>query len=159
MDIREIIETDNVPIASIIRNALKEFGANKPGTVFFDPTTDDLFNVFHIANSRYFILEEEGDILGGAGIYPTQGLEEDTCELVKMYLKPEARGKGYGKLLIERALSAAHELGYKKVYIESMPELKRALSMYEKLGFKYLDGPLGNSGHTGCDRWMIKDLE
>lgn len=44
------------------------------------------------------------------------------------------------------------------MYLETMPELKIAVPMYEKLGFTYLNEPQGNSGHGGCDIWMIKDL-
>lgn len=40
-----------------------------------------------------------------------------------------------------------------------MPELTIAIPMYEKYGFTYLTGAQGNSGHTGCDVWMIKELE
>jgi len=36
-----------------------------------------------------------------------------------------------------------------------MPELKNALKVYEKMGFRYLDKPMGNSGHFGCQLWMI----
>jgi putative acetyltransferase len=39
-----------------------------------------------------------------------------------------------------------------------MPELKNALKVYEKLGFQYLDKPMGNSGHFGCDLWMIAPI-
>ncbi len=157
--IRTIQQEDNATLAKIIRNALAEFGANKPGTVYFDPTTDHLFEVFNSSpNSIYFIAEKNGEIIGGAGIYPTENLPEATCELVKMYLKPSARGLGLGRTLIEKCLLAAKEMGYKQVYLESMPELKKALSVYEKFGFKYLAGPMGNSGHTGCDLWMLKIL-
>ena len=75
-----------------------------------------------------------------------------------MYLLPEARGKEIGKMLIERCLRFAAEAGYKKVYLETMPELKKALSVYERMGFEYLDKPMGNSGHFGCDLWMIKSI-
>jgi putative acetyltransferase len=44
--IRPIRKADNVVIAAIIRKILIEFGANKPGTVYFDPTTDNLFQLF-----------------------------------------------------------------------------------------------------------------
>jgi len=44
------------------------------------------------------------------------------------------------------------------MYLESMPELSNAIGMYQKNGFKKITGPLGNSGHTGCDVWMIKEL-
>ena len=47
----------------------------------------------------------------------------------------------------------------KKIYLETMPELKQALHVYEKFGFEYLNGPMGNSGHTGCSLWMLKEIE
>ena len=59
---------------------------------------------------------------------------------------------------MERCIDAAKKAGYKKVYLETMPELIAAIPMYEQFGFTYLSGPLGNSGHTGCDIWMIKLL-
>jgi len=101
---------------------------------------------------------DNDQMIGGAGIFPSNGLPEDTCELVKMYLAPAARGKGIGKLLIEKALEFAQQAGYKNVYIESMPELEKALKVYEQFGFNYLDGPLGNTGHFGCSKWMLKKL-
>jgi putative acetyltransferase len=39
-----------------------------------------------------------------------------------------------------------------------MPELKQAITLYEKSGFAYLHAPMGNSGHTGCGIWMSKVL-
>jgi putative acetyltransferase len=157
--IRTIHPEDNVAIAKIIRESLAEFGANKPGTVYYDDSTDHLFELFRSTpNSIYFIAEKAGEVIGGAGIFPTEGLPEGTCELVKMYLRKDVRGIGLGRSMIEKCITTAQELGYTKMYIESMPELKKALSVYEKFGFEYLKGPLGNSGHTGCDRWMLKVL-
>jgi putative acetyltransferase len=97
-------------------------------------------------------------VLGGGGIFPTAGLPQDTCELVKMYLKGEARGIGLGKALIEMCLQEAKVLGYRQVYIETMPELRQAVATYQKFGFRLLEGPLGQSGHTGCSIWMIRDV-
>jgi putative acetyltransferase len=155
-NIRNIQEKDNRQLAIVIRNTLAEFGANKPGTVFFDDTTDNLYQVFKdCPRSVYYVVEKNEKILGGGGIYPTNGLPAETCELVKMYLLPEARGLGLGKLLIKKCLQFAKTEGYKNVYLETMPELKNALKVYEKLGFQYLDKPMGNSGHFGCDLWMM----
>jgi putative acetyltransferase len=154
--IRRIELNDNAVLASVVRTSLAEFAANKPGTVFFDPTTDHLYEMFQERGSIYFVAEQNGQIMGGAGIYPSEGLPPDTCELVKMYLRPEARGKGLGKLLIDSCLKFARGFGYQQVYIETMPELKKAVSIYEKFGFEYLTGPLGNTGHFGCDVWMLK---
>ena len=133
--------------------------ANKPNTVYYDDRTDHLFEEFRVANSIYYVVEENGIIIGGGGIYPTENLPEGTCELVKLYLTPAARGRGIGKLLLEKSLAAARSMGYKKVYLESMPELTIAIPLYEKYGSSFLPSAQGNSGHVGCDVWMIKDLE
>ena len=156
--IRTIQKTDNPELAKIVKDTLAEFGANKPNTVYFDPTTDTLFELFQTPRSIYFVAESAGKIVGGGGIFPTDGLPEDTCELVKMYLLPDARGLGLGRQLIEKCIQKAAELGYHKIYLETMPELKQALNVYAKFDFSYLPGPMGNSGHTGCSLWMLKEL-
>ena len=158
IQIRNIEPTDNVAIAAVIRAALTEFGANKPGTVYFDPTTDHLFELFKASGSVYYVAEQNGTILGGCGIFPTEALPEKTCELVKLYLDKAARGTGLGKRLLLKAMDWAKANGYEQVYLESMPELSKAVSIYEKVGFEKLNKALGNSGHDGCDIWMLKKL-
>lgn len=158
IQIRKIEQTDNEALAKIIRNTLTEFGANHPGTVYYDDATDHLFELFQQPLSIYFIAIINDKMVGGGGIYPTEGLPENTCELVKMYLLPVARGKGIGKMIIENCLQNARALGFKNVYLETMPELEQAMNVYEKFGFEYLKGPLGNSGHFGCSKWMLKTL-
>ena len=156
--IRLIEPKDNVALAAVIRAALKEFGADKPGTVYFDPTTDQLFQLFETPGSVYYVAEKNNTILGGCGIFPTSGLPDNTCELVKLYLAPAARGTGLGKALMLKAMAWAKEAGYKQVYLETMPELSNAVTMYEKLGYNRLPKSLGNSGHDGCSIWMLKAL-
>lgn len=156
--IRPIKLEDNPFLAAIIRNTLTEFGAANPGTVFFDPTTDALFELFQTPNSAYFVAELNGTILGGGGIFPTEGLPGDTCELVKMYLVPEARGIGLGRTLIGKCLEIAKEMGFQQVYLETLDELHLALKIYARFGFKYLSAPMGNTKHFGCGLWMLKNL-
>ncbi len=157
--IRPIEPTDNAAIANIIRTALTEFGANKPGTVFYDDTTDHLYELFTAAPlSAYFVAIKDEVIIGGAGIYPTDGLPANTCELVKMYLAKEARGLGLGRKMINDCLATAKAKGFTQVYLETMPQLKKAVAVYEQFGFSYLQGPMGNSGHNGCDIWMLKQV-
>lgn len=158
MQLRKIEPKDNVAMAKIIRNSLEEFDAVKQGTVYFDKTTDHLSDIFGEERSAYFVIEKENELAGGAGFFLTKGLPYDTCELVKMYIAKKFRGKGYGQMLLEKCIEEAKKTGFKKMYIESMPELLNALKMYEKNGFTYLKQSMGNSGHTGCDLWMIKNL-
>jgi putative acetyltransferase len=156
--IRPIHPSDNPDLALIVRNTLAEFGAANPGTVYFDSTTDALFELFQVPNAAYFVAEVNGKILGGGGIYPTEGLPDGTCELVKMYLLPEARGIGLGRTLIEKCLETAKENGFQQVYLETLDELHLALKIYAKFGFEYLCAPMGNTKHFGCGLWMLKKL-
>jgi putative acetyltransferase len=159
INIRKIEESDNKVLASIIRSTLEEFGANKPGTVYYDDTTDALYQLFEkTPGSVYYVAEYNNELVGGGGIFPSAGLPEGTCELVKMYLLKKVRGMGLGRLLIQKSLDFAKANGYTRVYLETMPELKLALKAYEKLGFTYIDSALGNTGHFGCDLFMTFDL-
>ena len=72
-------------------------------------------------------------------------------------LKPY-RSKGIGKELMQKRILSAREFGHKKLYIESLPQFSKAVSMYVKQGFKKIGEPMGNSGHTSCDIWMMKEL-
>lgn len=155
---RNLQQKDNPFISRIIKKSLEEHGVARPGTVYTDPTTDDLFALFSREDAIYFIAEENGEIIGGCGVYPTIGLPEGCAELVKLYVTHESRGKGVGFALLEKCAVAARELGYKQLYLETLPELSRAVSLYHRSGYKDLNGPLGESGHFACSIWMLKEL-
>ncbi|WP_207432498.1 GNAT family N-acetyltransferase [Sabulibacter ruber] len=155
---RPIEEKDNPLLVDLIRKVFREFKIDKPGTVYTDPTTDALYQLFQTPGSAYLVAEQEGEIIGGCGVYPTDGLPEGCAELVKFYLAAETRGQGIGYQLMQQNIALAKELGYKQLYLESFPELAKAVSMYEKAGFKPLPHALGNSGHYACNIWMLKDL-
>lgn len=158
MNIRKIELKDNAAAASMIKAVFHEFDAPKIGTVYSDPLTDKLAETFRAAGSVLWVAEQDGKIMGTCGIFPTKGLPQHYAELVKFYLDPAARGKGIGKILFEKSLDSAAELGYTNIYIESLPQFFTAIGIYEKYGFKYLDKPLGTSGHTSCNIWMIKEM-
>jgi putative acetyltransferase len=155
---RVIRETDNKELADLIRSVFREFGIDRPGTVYFDPTTDNLYKLFRTEGSVYWIAEENGKMTGGCGVFPTPGLPGGCAELVKFYLLAPWRGKGIGRTLMEKCFESAKRYGYRQLYLESLPELEKAVSMYVKAGFRFINHPLGNSGHFGCNIWMIKDL-
>jgi putative acetyltransferase len=156
--IRPIEKRDNKALAKVIRTVLEEFNIALPGTAYTDPTTDDIYKLFTKPGSEYWVAEEDGRVLGGCGLYATDGLPAGCVELVKLYLYPDVRGRGIGKQLIQKCFEASKKRGYKQIYLEAMPELVRALEIYEKLGFKYLQKNLGASGHPACNIWMIRDV-
>lgn len=159
MNITPILRENNPEIALVIRKVLEEFKVNKPGTVYTDPTTDRLYELFESeAKAAYWVVEIEGEIVGGAGIFPTKGLDVNCVELVKLYLLKEHRGKGIGEELMRMCINEAENMCYERMYLETLPELHSAIGLYEKMGFEKINKPMGDSGHFACDLWMIKEI-
>lgn len=156
--ITTIQATDDSALASMIRGVFDEYKAPTEGTVYVDPTTDHLSKVFYAKGSVLFVAKVEDRVVGSCGLYPTEGLPEGHVELVKFYISKEARGRGVGRLFIEKCYEQAEKFGYTHIYLESLPAFGKAISIYEKQGFEQLSAPLGNSGHTGCDIWMLKKI-
>src|SRR4051812_34926967 len=80
--IRPIEPADNYPLSKVIRDTLTEFKANHPGTVYYDSSTDHLYELFREPNSFYYVALVDGVVAGGVGIFPSAGLPAATCELV-----------------------------------------------------------------------------
>jgi putative acetyltransferase len=158
MVIRQVEKQDEPHLAALIRTVFEEHKAPTVGTVYSDPTTDHLYDLFQADRAILWVAAVNGELVGCCGVYPTEGLPKDTAELVKFYILSKARGIGIGKQLMEKAISSAMEFGYRNIYLESMPEFAKAVSMYTKLGFKMLDHAMGNSGHTSCNIWMLKRI-
>ncbi len=156
--IRKVKQEDNAALATMIRSVFDEHAAPQKDTVYSDPTTDDLYSLSQHTGAVLWVAALNDEVLGCCGIFHTAGLEEDVAELAKFYLSEKIRGKGVGKQLMLQCFQSAKEMGYKKLYLESMPQFSKAVSMYEKHGFKKIDKPLGNSGHISCNIWMIKEI-
>lgn len=158
LNFRQVDKEDNLALSRIIRQVFDEHNAPKTGTVYSDPTTDNLFDLFRVPGSVLWVAELNSQIIGCCGIYPTDGLRNDCTELVKFYLLREARGKGIGKKLLLMCIESAKEFGFTQIYLESLPQFSNAIDLYIKEGFHNLDMPLGDSKHSGCSIWMLKDL-
>ncbi|OFY59890.1 MAG: GNAT family N-acetyltransferase [Bacteroidetes bacterium RBG_13_46_8] len=156
--IRPVEEKDNLSLAKMIRQVFGEHDAPEKGTVYSDPTTDNLYLLFRAPRSVLWVAEINNEPIGCCGIYPTKGLPATCAELVKFYISKDNRGKGTGKELMKRCIQSAKEFGYNLLYLESLPHFAKAVRMYEKQGFIGLDEPLGKSEHTACNIWMIKEL-
>lgn len=158
VSIRQVNKEDEPILASIIRTTFEEFNAPRVGTVYSDPTTDNLFDLFNRSAAELWVAVINNQVVGCCGIYPTEGLPEKVAELVKFYITASARGYGIGKMLMNKCIQTAKEFGYEKLYLESMPQFSNAVNFYKQLGFSELDRPMGNSGHTSCSIWMMIDL-
>ena len=156
--IRPVRKEDNSAVAEIIRNVMTEFGAVGRHYSISDPEVDAMFEAYRPPGASFFVVENGGRILGCGGMGPLQDGEAGVCELRKMYFLPELRGSGMGSQLLEIILEAARTAGYTLCYLETLDHMEQARKLYRKHGFKSIDHPLGNTGHTGCNSWMIKEL-
>jgi putative acetyltransferase len=156
--IRPILSADNPAIASIIRTVMPEFGAQGPGFAINDPEVDAMFEAYARARCAYFVVEREGVVQGGGGVAPLDGGEADVCELRKMYFLPSLRGLGAGKALMERCLDAARAAGFRRCYLETLTGMESAQALYERCGFARIAGPMGATGHFGCNRFYLRAL-
>jgi len=156
--IREIKTEDDAQVAAVIRAVLVEMGAPKVGTAYADEALDVMTATYAQNDRAYFVVDEGGEIIGGAGVAPLENFEDAICELQKMYFLPEARGKGLGAKMMAICLEKAKSLGYDKCYLETLPYMTDATKLYATSGFQNLDAPLGDTGHYACNVWMIKTL-
>lgn len=157
--LRRISACDNVAIASVIRQVSAEYGltADKGYTVA-DPNLDELYELYSQPGHAYWVIEQEGRVVGGGGVAPLKCSESDICELQKMYFLPTVRGKGLAKKLALLAMDHAREQGFRRCYLETTAFLKEAIGLYEHLGFEHIDGALGCTGHVDCEVRMLKSL-
>jgi putative acetyltransferase len=156
--IRPIQKADNKGIATVIRSVLIEHDVPKVGTAYADVSLDSMFETYSSPRSRYFIVENDGKLIGGAGISQLENESVTICELQKMYFLSEARGLGVGSQMMEKCLAFAKSVGFEKCYLETMPYMHAAQKLYLKFGFHYIDAPMGCTGHTSCPVWMLKEL-
>ena len=156
--IRPIRPEDNPQVALIIRQVMTEFGAVGQGYSIQDDEVDHMYEAYPAEDSVFFVVESQGQVLGCGGIGPLKGGDSDVCELRKMYFLPELRGSGMGSYLLQLILDAARAAGYRRCYLETLEHMHQARRLYRKYGFKLIDAPMGNTGHTGCNSWMVRDL-
>jgi putative acetyltransferase len=165
--IRPIEPNDNPHIKTLILSTLQEHGCIGSGFASSDPELDDLYRYYHQSPDRpqesaYWVVADEAGhrISGGVGYAPLKGTppEAGICELQKFYFLPELRGLGYGRTLLEQCLSAASRAGYREMYLETVEQMRNAISLYEKFGFRLINSTLGNTGHTGCSIFMTRLL-
>ena len=156
--IRSITQADDAAMAAIIRTVMPEFGAVGSGFAISDPEVDWMSRAYAEPGHAYFVVERDGMVLGGGGIAPLVGGDGETCELRKMYFLPEARGIGAGAAMMSQCLQAARDAGFRQCYLETLTGMDAAQRLYERSGFRRIGGPMGATGHGGCNTFYLLEL-
>jgi len=131
--LRPAANADCEPVRNLVFTVLGEYGL-KPDPGCTDADLDDIEQSYLARGGVFYVLQEQdGSIVGSYGLYPT---EPGVCELRKMYLHRDYRGRGLGRHLLEDALARARQAGFRRVTLETASVLKEAIRLYETYGFK-----------------------
>ena len=156
--IREIEPGDNPAMAQIIRKVMTEYQCVGEGYSINDSEVDRMYEAYHEPRSKYYVISHQGQLLGGGGIGPLVNGDPEVCELKKMYFYGDLRGLGLGRKLLRVLLHDAQQLNYKTCYLETVSRMWQANALYQKMGFKKLDAPMGNTGHGACEVYYAREV-
>lgn len=85
-------------------------------------------------DGRLLLASQSGRSIGCVALHKIEG---NICEMKRLYVRPEFRGKGFGKTLAERAIAEAREIGYKQLRLDTVEsDMPTAIAMYRKTGFR-----------------------
>ena len=135
--IRKREKKDNPAVAKLIRAVFDELEIPKVGTAYEDPYLDLMFEEYSKPRSVYFVVEQEDEVVGCAGIAPLANEKETICELQKMYFLPATRGKGIGKEAIQFIQREVPKLSLKLLYLEVEPHNENAQKLYLAHDFEF----------------------
>jgi len=154
---REMTEADNAAVAALIRDNLKQFGLDIPGTVYFDEGLDRLSDYYAGKGRCYFVAEDaDKTVIGGIGFAEFEPME-GTAELQKLYLADSAKGSGMGYEMIGFIEQKMREAGYRQSYLETHDNLRAAIHIYGKCGYTEIGRPEA-VGHSAMNRFFLKEL-
>ncbi len=154
--IRKIIPEDNAALEQLVCVVLEEHGAIGEGYASSDPELLDMYTSYNQEKCIYYTLLLNGVVVGGAGIAPLKNSSSEWCELQKMYFLPIARGKGMANQMIDLCLNFATSVGFNNCYLETLNNMDKAVSLYQKFGFRKVEDRRGATGHSSCPVFMEK---
>jgi putative acetyltransferase len=100
----------------------------------FDKELTSLPGDYAPPEGRLLLAESEGQLAGCVALHK---LEYDICEMKRLYLRPQFRGKGLGRVLADRIIAEARQIGYQRMRLDTVePVMKDAVAMYRRIGFR-----------------------
>jgi len=119
----------------------------------FDKELANLPGDYVPPDGRLLLAEYESQLAGCVALHK---LSADICEMKRLYLRPQFRGKGLGRVLADRIIAEARQIGYQRMRLDTVePAMKDAVAMYRKIGFReiqpYCTNPIAGALYMELD--------
>ena len=134
MSLRALSASDTTELEHV-RQFFRNYAAWLGVDLSFQGFADELANLpgaYGEADGRLFFAEIDGRPAGCVGI---RRFSEGVCEMKRLYVDPDARGRGLGRQLALQAIKAAQALGYRRILLDTLPMMRIAVKLYRELGF------------------------
>lgn len=107
---------------------------------------------YGMPDGRLYVVYCDGKLAGCIGL---RKIDDQNCEMKRLYVRPQFRGKKIGNLLIEKIIADVKAIGYSYMLLDTLPFLQSAIHMYKKCGFyeieSYNDSPMDTSIYMKLD--------
>lgn len=153
LQLRKALPSDLPAILSVVTDVRAEFGFPKD-SADLDADLADIEASYFASGGYFGVLVDASDrVWGTLALFR---VDEETCELRKMYFRSEVRGKGWGRVAMDHVLGVARSLGCRRMELETASILTAARSLYERYGFRAVER---EESHARCDQGYVLELE
>jgi putative acetyltransferase len=136
MNIRECTARDRAAVTALVEGVLAEYGFPPEQVGSLARDLDALGTLYAGPRARFWVAEVDGALVGTIAVRPK---DDRTCEVKRLYLRPDQRGKGLGQALYAHAEAFARAAGYGAIWLDSSRRFAAAHRLYERNGFVLIE--------------------
>jgi putative acetyltransferase len=151
--VRRVCSNDVTAVIGLVRDVLAEFGLRFGVGAATDDALAQLPASYEENGGAFWVaVDSTGELVGTCGVFP---VEPGTFEVRKMYLRPEVRGQGVGRALLDETVAWARARGGRRLVLDTTEQMTGAIAFYESHGFVRDDSQMRGAR---CSRGYRRDL-
>lgn len=118
----------------------------------FEAELEDVEKKYGLPEGRLYLAYWDGGLAGCIGL---RKIDEQLCEMKRLYVRPQYRSRHIGRILVEKVIEEARGMGYDGILLDTLPFLEDAIRMYKRVGFyeieRYNDNPMEGAVYMRLD--------